>query len=99
MTTTIERSTDTVVKIAQPKKHHVVLHNDDKTAMDFVVWVLSNIFHHDGDTAHRMMMNIHTKGSQIVGTYSRDIAETKVMEVHDTADAYGYPLKASVEEE
>ena len=43
-------------------------------------------------------MKVHTEGCGECGTYSYEVAETKVSLVHDLARAEGFPLRASVEE-
>lgn len=100
MSTQRESVTSTITRIKKPSNYHVVLHNDNTTSMEFVVWLLVNIFNHPEDDAHTLMMNIHNNGKQVVGTYSRDVAETKVAETKLAADGFGYhDLTATVEEE
>ena len=45
------------------------------------------------------MLNIHNKGREICGTYSYEIASTKVAQVKTLARENGFPLKAVMEEE
>ncbi len=80
-----------------PKKYDVVMHNDEVTTMGFVVAVLKIFFHHETKKANSLMLCIHEQGSAVVGTYSYDIANTKVTQVHASAQKEGYPLICSVE--
>ncbi|MDC2888070.1 ATP-dependent Clp protease adaptor ClpS [Psychrosphaera algicola] len=65
-------------KLKRPPMYKVVLNNDDYTPMDFVVEVLLKFFGMDLEKANHIMFRIHREGKAIVGTYSAEIAETKV---------------------
>ncbi len=96
-------SEETIVKDTEqpdlPKQYKVVIHNDDYTPMEFVVEVLMDVFRKDEVTATQIMLNIHHQGKGICGVYSYEVAETKVVRVHELAAQYEYPLKASMEVE
>ena len=49
--------------------------------MDFVVEVLRRFFNMDSEKATDIMLTIHYKGKARCGTYSAEIAETKVDQV------------------
>ncbi len=83
----------------RPELYRVLLHNDDYTTMEFVADVLETIFSKSPAEAHRVMMHVHRSGIGIAGTYTHEVAETKVGEVHTSAKEAGYPLRASMEEE
>ena len=86
-------------KTKEPTLYRVVLLNDDYTTMDFVVDILENVFHKPPAEAYRLMMRVHTQGLAVCGTYTHEVAETKVATVHDLATRNGFPLQASMEEE
>lgn len=86
-------------KTRKPPLYRVLLHNDDYTTMQFVVEVLEAIFHKSPAEAHRVMMQVHTRGHGVCGVYTHEVAETKVALVHDRAREHGFPLRASLEEE
>ena len=44
------------------------------------------------------MMKIHTDGHAVCGTYTYEVAETKVALVYDNAKKEGFPLQAKLEE-
>ena len=79
----------------KPRPYHVVLHNDNYTTMEFVVMILEVVFNHPTTKAVQLMQEVHHKGKSIVGTYTREIAETKVEETMVLAQKSGYPLKCS----
>lgn len=82
-----------------PKLWRVLLHNDDYTTMEFVVHVLETVFQKSPAAAYRIMMQVHTRGQGTCGSYTYEVAETKVADVHDRAREAGFPLRASMEEE
>jgi ATP-dependent Clp protease adaptor protein ClpS len=94
---------DSAVKTQSKKKTEkvrrwkVVLHNDDYTTMEFVVHVLMKFFHKSETEATHIMLSVHHMGSGVAGIYTRDVAETKVKEVHDYAKEQGMPLRLTAE--
>lgn len=86
-------------KLAHPKRYKVLLHNDDYTTMEFVVWVLQAVFHHDETSATQIMLHVHRTGTGVAGVYTREIAESRVAQVEELARRYEYPLRCTVEEE
>ena len=86
------------LKIQKPKKYQVVMHNDDFTAMEFVVFILINIFKKTNADAHEIMMTVHKGGRAIVGIYPLDIAKTKVDETTKLAREEGFPFRLTIEE-
>jgi ATP-dependent Clp protease adaptor protein ClpS len=83
--------------LQEPPLYKVLLHNDDYTTMEFVVMVLETIFSKDTSEATTIMLNIHHQGMGVAGVFSREIGETKVSEVHQTARKNQFPLKCSLE--
>ncbi|MBN1525663.1 MAG: ATP-dependent Clp protease adaptor ClpS [Spirochaetales bacterium] len=81
-----------------PKMYRVLLHNDHFTTREFVVEVLVVVFHKSAQDATQIMLDVHRKGMGTVGMYTRDIAETKVDQVHSLAKQRSYPLRCSCEE-
>jgi ATP-dependent Clp protease adaptor protein ClpS len=81
--------------LPEPPRYEVVFLNDDDTTADFVVDVLIRRFRHDVPTAVDIMLTVHTTGSAIAGTYSRDVAETLAALTMGDARAAGYPLRVT----
>ena len=86
-------------KVDKPRRYVVVFHNDDYTTMDFVVRVLEKFFHMDETQATQVMLHVHHKGYGIVGVFTRDVAETKALQVTTYAKEHGHPLKCTAEPE
>lgn len=83
----------------ESKRYKVVLLNDDFTSMDFVVEVLMELFDHSVDSAINIMLQIHRAGRGVCGSFTYEVAETKVSQVEKRAKENEYPLKAIMEEE
>lgn len=80
-----------------PSLWKVFILNDDVTPMDFVVEVVVSIFGKEQDEALELMYEAHKTGQAQVGTYSKDVAETKILEVTELAEENGYPLRMKME--
>ena len=87
------------VAVRCPRTYRVLLHNDDFTTMDFVIFVLEHYFRKARAEATRLMLQVHLEGSCIGGRYPREVAETKVEEVSNEAERQGMPLLATAEPE
>jgi ATP-dependent Clp protease adaptor protein ClpS len=96
--TGVATDTRTEKKLKKPAMYKVLLHNDDYTTMEFVVYVLQAIFHHDETKAVQIMLHVHKSGFGVAGVYTREIAETRVSQVEDLAREHEYPLRCSIEE-
>lgn len=94
----IEGGLATHDKTEVPRMFRVLMHNDHYTTMEFVVDTLISVFRKNEGEAYQIMMSVHTKGVGICGTYTFDIARTKIAEVHKRAREKGYPLRCSYEE-
>ncbi len=91
--------TETKKKVDKPPLFKVLLHNDDYTTMEFVVFILKSIFHKSEPDAVKIMLAVHEQGVGIAGVYTFEIAEAKVSKVIDLARQSEYPLLCTVEAE
>ncbi len=98
MSTKITQQTEGSISLREPKQYHVYLLNDDYTSMDFVIDILVRIFHKSYVEAQLIMIQVHQNQRGLCGTYSYEIAETKVHQVSSLARENGFPLKAVMEE-
>lgn len=83
----------------EPSLYRVILLNDDYTTMEFVIHVLETVFHKSPAEATQIMLSVHKKGAGLCGLYTREIAETKVVVVHEMAAQNQFPLKCTMEKE
>ena len=85
-------------KLKHPPLYKVLILNDDYTPMEFVVYVLEVFFGMNREKASQVMLHVHTRGVGVCGAYTRDIAETKVIQVTQCAQENEHPLKCTMEE-
>jgi ATP-dependent Clp protease adaptor protein ClpS len=84
-------------KVEEPPLFKVLLHNDDYTTMDFVVYVLESVFNMPEEQAVQVMLNVHVRGVGVAGIYTYEIAEMKVEKVTALAQQHEYPLLCTME--
>ena len=87
-----------VRKLKKPGNFAVILHNDDYTPRDFVVYVLQVVFNHPSTQAESIMMKVHTEGMGVAGVYRLEIAEQKAYDTAKEAKDNEYPLMITVEQ-
>ena len=85
-------------KIKIPNRFEVILLNDDYTSMEFVVEVLRQFFHKEFLAAEAIMLKIHIDGEPVCGTYSYDVAQTKVSQVIEYSRKNEQPLMSVLRE-
>jgi ATP-dependent Clp protease adaptor protein ClpS len=99
----ISRDTDVLTqnktRVKKPPLYKVLLHNDDYTTMDFVVYILRTIFHKSETEAFTIMLKVHQAGIGTAGVYTYEIAQMKAEKCMDLARANEYPLLCTIEEE
>lgn len=92
-------ATESETRLEKPPLFKVVLHNDDFTTMEFVVFVLRTVFHRSDAEAFEIMFKVHTEGIGIAGIYTYEVATMKAEKAINLARAQEYPLLCTVEEE
>jgi ATP-dependent Clp protease adapter protein ClpS len=71
----------------------VRLLNDDYTPMEFVVYVLEEVFELEHEDAVRVMLQTHHEGVGACGTFPRGAAQAKAAQVLDLARQHQHPLQ------
>ena len=99
MTTQLDSITTQRTKTKKPSDWAIVMHNDDTTPMDFVVSLLSKIFHLPYEHASELMLTVHFNGRAVAGIFSREVAEQKYSEAMTIITTSGYQLKITIEEQ
>lgn len=85
-------------EVARPPLYQVLLLNDDFTPMDFVVEVLQVFFGMNREKATQVMLHVHTRGRGVCGVFTREVAETKVMQVNEFSRHHQHPLLCTMEQ-
>ena len=86
------KAQDLKPKTKKPPMFDVILLNDDFTPMDFVVYVLKEIFNYTNQQANEIMLKVHNEGEASCGIFTKDLAETKSYEVNNLAKINDHPL-------
>jgi len=84
-------------KVEEPPLFKVLLHNDDYTTMEFVVWVLQSVFYMPEEQAIQVMLNVHVRGVGVAGVYTCEVAEMKVEKTTSLAREHEFPLLCTME--
>lgn len=90
--------TESETTLKEPPLYKVLLHNDDFTTMDFVVFILESVFGRSEAEAIGIMLQVHTEGIGVAGTYTYEVAETRAEKVMRLAQSHEYPLLCTIEE-
>lgn len=88
-----ETKISTKTKIKKPSKYAVYILNDDYTPWNFVVLTLMKIFNKTEEQANELTSSVHNKGEGLCGTYSKEIAESKVQAAAELARINKQPLR------
>ena len=89
--------TRTRKQVREPGMWKVLLHNDDYTTQEFVVWLLKTVFRKPDPEAVAIMLSVHRTGLGVAGVYTRDVAETRAEKSRRLAEREGFPLLCTVE--
>jgi len=77
---------------ADEPTYEVVLLNDEYTPMEFVVWVLQDVFCVTHENAVDMMLSVHKSGTRSCGLYGRVEAQKLARRVIELARERQHPL-------
>jgi ATP-dependent Clp protease adaptor protein ClpS len=91
--------TETETRLEKPKLFKVLLHNDDFTTMEFVVFVLEHVFKRPSPEAFAIKVAVHEPGVGVAGVYPYEIATAKAEKTTNLARAREFPLLCTVEPE
>ena len=84
-------------QLKKPSLYRVIMLNDDYTPMEFVIEVLQIFFSMDREKAIQTMLAVHTAGQATCGIFTRDVAETKSLQVNQYAQDCQHPLVSEIQ--
>lgn len=85
------------LELQKPTMYKVIFHNDDYTTMEFVVFILESIFHKSKAESTKIMLEVHKKGTGLVGIYTKEVASTNIYLVEKLAEEEEFPFMATME--
>lgn len=94
----LQADTITDQEIKEPSLYNVVMHNDDVTTFEFVIYVLQEVFNKQFQDSLIIAQAIHEKGQQVIDTFTKEVALQKVDEASSIARINGFPLVLTAEE-
>lgn len=84
-------------KLERPSMYRILIIDDDRTPMHFVVDVLKIVFNKSHEEAHEIMMLVHTRGTGLAGVFTLEVAEAKLAEVAKMMLLTGFIIRCDVE--
>ena len=94
-----QRQTTLKERTKEPRKYKVIILNDDFTTFEFVIMIMTTVFLKTLQQAEEIAETTHIHQKATVGTYSYDIAKSKVAKATEMARAENYPLSFEIEPE
>ncbi len=83
----------------EPRKFRVIILNDDFTTFEFVIMVMMTVFMKTQQQAEEIAETTHIHKRATVGTYTFDIARSKVSRATAMARAENFPLDFEIQPE
>lgn len=80
-----------------PPMYALIMHNDDYTTMEFVVWVLVSVLGLSETKAIGFMLEVHHQGLAKVAILPKELAEVKQKQIMELAEQEEYPLLVTLE--
>jgi ATP-dependent Clp protease adaptor protein ClpS len=95
----VECEVEPEVATGYAPKYRVICHDDPKTTMDFVIFVLMKVFLKSAQDATNIMLEVHKTKAALVGVMPLEEAEFRVERAHAMARDAGFPLTFTYEPE
>ena len=97
---TVEKKPEHKENLQKPKKYFAVIHNDDFSSFDIVIFIAMSCFGKTIEEANAIAQQVHTTGKAITGgPYTLEVCESKIYIAMDIAKQNEMPLKLTIQEE
>lgn len=77
----------------------ILIHNDDRTPMDFVILVLREVWNHELVKSLEIMTEAHVTGLALVAIHPRELCELRLEQAQSIVKTTDFPLTFSMEED
>ena len=94
-----QRRTNLKERTKEPRRYKVIVLNDDFTTFEFVIMIMQTVFLKTLQQAEDIAQTTHIHKKATVGTYTLDIAKSKVAKATAMARAENFPLSFEIEPE
>jgi ATP-dependent Clp protease adaptor protein ClpS len=94
-----QRRTTLKERTKEPRKYKVIVLNDDFTTFEFVIMIMTTVFLKTLQQAEEIAETTHLHQKATVGTYTLDIAKSRVTKATAMARAENFPLSFEIEPE
>ena len=88
---------ETDVRTELAPRWKVLLQDDEVTTFEFVIQLLTSLFHKQIEEAVRLTFEIHDTGTALITVTNLERAELYVEQVRSLARPQGFPLSATIE--
>lgn len=80
-------------EVPLPNMYNIMILKDQSIPEEFLLFVLKNVFHISDEFARTIISDINDTGMSSCGTFTRDAAETKMMQVNDVSNEHDYQVQ------
>tara|TARA_B100001564_G_C20620063_1_gene661906 strand:- start:1000 stop:1404 length:405 start_codon:yes stop_codon:yes gene_type:complete len=83
--------------VVRPSMYHVVILGDKTTPSTFLTELIIECFHRNEEQAVAITRDVHQDGKGVCGTYTREVAETKIEEMIEYSRTHNHTLNCMME--
>ena len=95
---TAEPHDQETVRAAAEDVWQILIHNDDQTSFDYVIYTLSSVFMLSQEIAEHIALTAHNQGTAVVAVRPRAEAEKLMRIALGRAKTDGHPLQFTLEQ-
>ena len=87
------------LELKVPSMYEVILLADDEITMELTIDIFKEFFHKSNEDAQYLSIQMQQTGKATSGVFTRDIAETKILDVTEFLQRNEYPIKCIMQKE